>query len=196
MPGLERPRRPGSAPSALEVHSAPVEGLPQRAVVQLSRPAILRRAQSRRGPRRLPLSHRTNGIPGRHMSLVVGSDQHARREQVVDSRHPQRPVGDAVRAAVSDLQPRSGIVEAVRHHVVVDLVTTSASGLDPDISPANALAQAGQLRLDDAGGRGQIVEGGIGRQRLERDGINVNGRNVEVRCVSPGDGAPPVDLLL
>lgn len=55
-----------------------------------------------------------------------------------------------------------------RGAVPVDMVTTSASGLDPDISPANAYAQAarvaGARRVPEAEVRGLIAANTTGRQ--------------------------------
>jgi 2-dehydropantoate 2-reductase len=41
-----------------------------------------------------------------------------------------------------------------------------------------------------------VVAGGERRARLLREGLTVNGRRFEVRCVAPGEAAPPADLLL
>ena len=41
-----------------------------------------------------------------------------------------------------------------------------------------------------------VVAGGQRRHRLETEGLTVNGRRVPIRCVSPGEPAPPADLLL
>jgi 2-dehydropantoate 2-reductase len=41
-----------------------------------------------------------------------------------------------------------------------------------------------------------LVAGGERRRRLEAEGLTVNGRHVPVRCLSPGEPAPPADLLL
>jgi 2-dehydropantoate 2-reductase len=41
-----------------------------------------------------------------------------------------------------------------------------------------------------------VVAGGERRRRLEAEGLTVNGRKVPVRCLSPGEPAPPADLLL
>jgi 2-dehydropantoate 2-reductase len=41
-----------------------------------------------------------------------------------------------------------------------------------------------------------VVARGERRQRLERDGLTVNGRRLPVRCLDPGRGPATVDLLL
>jgi len=41
-----------------------------------------------------------------------------------------------------------------------------------------------------------VLAGGERRERLQRDGLTVNGRRFHVRCVAPGDPAPPADLLV
>lgn len=48
---------------------------------------------------------------------------------------------DAIAARVADVRTREGL----RGAVPADLVTASASGLDPDLSPAAALAQAARV---------------------------------------------------
>ena len=41
-----------------------------------------------------------------------------------------------------------------------------------------------------------VVASGERRRRLEAEGLTVNGRRVPIRCRSPGEAAPPADLLL
>jgi 2-dehydropantoate 2-reductase len=41
-----------------------------------------------------------------------------------------------------------------------------------------------------------VLAGGERRERLLREGLTVNGRRVDVRCVAPGEPAEPADLLL
>ena len=41
-----------------------------------------------------------------------------------------------------------------------------------------------------------VVAGGERRRRLESEGLTVDGRRVPIRCLSPGEPAPPADLLL
>jgi 2-dehydropantoate 2-reductase len=41
-----------------------------------------------------------------------------------------------------------------------------------------------------------VVAGGERRERLRREGLTVNGRRFDVRCVLPGEPGPPADLLL
>jgi 2-dehydropantoate 2-reductase len=41
-----------------------------------------------------------------------------------------------------------------------------------------------------------VVADGERRERLRREGLTVNGRRFDVRCVAPGEPGPPADLLL
>jgi 2-dehydropantoate 2-reductase len=62
---------------------------------------------------------------------------------------------------------------------------------------AGAVGSAYAARLHDLDPAGlAVVAGGERRARLEREGITVNGRRIPLRCVSPGEPAPPADLLL
>ena len=52
------------------------------------------------------------------MRLVIGGDQHTGSPKIIQPRDEQRPVGDAVGAAVLDLQAWRAVVEAVGQHVI------------------------------------------------------------------------------
>lgn len=101
-----------------------------------------------------------------------------------------RKLMDQVAARVSAYRFENGLAADVA--VPVDAVTASASGLDPDISPANAMMQAGRV----AGARGVPVEtivevirrqtadrqfGALGEPRVNVLGLNLALESVPVR---------------
>lgn len=65
------------------------------------------------------------------------------------------------------------------------------------ICGAGAVGSAYAALLHDlAPDRLAVVAGGERRARLLREGLTVNGRRFEVRCLAPGEPAPAADLLL
>ncbi len=70
---------------------------------------------------------------------------------------------DSIAERVQTVRGQTGL--QADEPVPADLVTTSASGLDPDISPAAALAQARRVAAEAAG-----ENTGISRENLVRDG--------------------------
>ena len=97
---------------------------------------------------------RANGSFVRHNGRVAGSEligQSFTSSRYFHSR-PSAPAFDATASGGTNLGPtsrklRDSIAAAVaafdtQHDVPADAVTSSASGLDPHISPANAYAQA------------------------------------------------------
>lgn len=65
------------------------------------------------------------------------------------------------------------------------------------ICGAGAVGSAYAALLHDlAPERVAVVAGGDRRARLQREGLTVNGRRIEVRCLAPGEPSPPADLLL
>ena len=105
---------------------------------------------------------------------IVGSELIGQQFTKPEYFHPRPSVAgdgyDASASAASNLGPTSKVLaervasdvdRAVRENpglrkgrVPADMITTSASGLDPDISPANAYAQAARI----AKARGMTVE--------------------------------------
>ncbi len=63
------------------------------------------------------------------------------------------------------------------------------------ICGAGAIGSSYAERLDAAAVPFRVVARGERRERLEREGLTVNGRRVAVRCVSPGDDVPPAALV-
>jgi 2-dehydropantoate 2-reductase len=62
---------------------------------------------------------------------------------------------------------------------------------------AGAVGSAYAARLHDLSPAGlAVIAGGERRARLEREGLTVNGRRLDLRTLAPGEPAPAVDLLL
>lgn len=65
------------------------------------------------------------------------------------------------------------------------------------ICGAGAVGSAYAALLHDlAPDRVAVIAGGERRARLQREGLTVNGRRLDVRCLAPGDASFPADLLL
>jgi K+-transporting ATPase ATPase C chain len=81
-------------------------------------------------------------------------------------------LGPTSRKLAEDVASRVKAAEAedptIRGKVPVDMVTSSGSGLDPDVSPANAYAQVKRVsaarRLDEAAVRDLVTRSTAGRQ--------------------------------
>ena len=52
------------------------------------------------------------------MGALVRGDQHTRCQQIFDPLDAQRPVWNAVRASIADLQARRRVMEAVHQNIV------------------------------------------------------------------------------
>src|SRR5277367_5914599 len=93
---------------------------------------------------------------------------------------------DRVNASVQQLQPTNPSAQ-----IPVDLVTTSGSGLDPDISPAAAEFQvprvAKERGMNEQDVRAIVARHTIGRQFgfLGESRVNVLGLNLELNAVHP-----------
>lgn len=81
---------------------------------------------------------------------------------------------DTVAGRVADYRALNGVPDVVR--VPVDAVTASASGLDPDISPANARLQA--PRVADARGLDVDVVLGLVAECTDRRPLGILGEDV------------------
>lgn len=106
------------------------------------------------GAAQLAFAHQANGSPVVSGDQVIGSDLIGQNFTADRYFHP-RPSAAAYNANASggsNLGPLSQkLIDRVtadvagRTGVPADAVTTSASGLDPDISPANALSQVARV---------------------------------------------------
>ena len=89
------------------------------AVSKLARSTVFRCAQGRCCACGLSLSHTAYRVSRGHVCPMVGGYHHTGYEQVLDTRHAQRPVRDSVCAAVFDLIAWSRIVKAVHEDIVI-----------------------------------------------------------------------------
>ncbi len=69
--------------------------------------------------RGLPHAHAGDRVARRHVRVVIGRDHHAGGEKVVHAGNTERPIGDAIGAAVLDLEARRHVVKAVGEDVVL-----------------------------------------------------------------------------
>jgi K+-transporting ATPase ATPase C chain len=100
----------------------------------------------------LAFPHQAQGSPVTQGDRLIGSSLIGQAFAQPDYFHPRPSAGgyDAMASGGSNLGPTSAkLVARVKAEatpgVAADAVSASASGLDPDISPANALAQVARV---------------------------------------------------
>ena len=79
-------------------------------------------------------------------------------------------------------------VPGIHEIVICGAGAVGGSWLEP-LQALEELDPAARVRL-------RVLAGGERRARLLGDGLTVNGRRLDVRCVVPGEAGPPADLLV